>query len=269
MEAPMTEPTETRFSRRLDGPHLLRIGVVIGALLVLLASAALTMGASPAPSTGASPDSATSAPPAMYPFPGGRGDGFHMGADGLDGRGHGMGGRGFGETTITAISGSNLSLKTEDGWTRTIAVSSSTTIAKGGKTVAIGDLTVGDRIVFLQTRNSDGSFSITSIQVVLPRVGGEVTARSASTITVKQPDGTSATIHVSSGTTYQVPGITTPSLSDISVGMLVVAEGTLGSDGSLTATSVWGHAAGQPGQPGWGPGRMGHWGQPGAPTSGG
>lgn len=251
----MTEPTETRFSRRLDGPPLLRIGVVIGALLVLLASAALTMGASPAPSTGASPGSATSAAAAMNPFPGGRGDGFQMGAGGLDGRGHGMGVRGFGEITITAVSGSNLSLKTEDGWTRTIAATSSTTIAKGGKTVAVGDLAVGDRIVFMQTRNNDGSFSITSIQVVLPRVGGKVTVKSGSTITVKQPDGTSATIHVGSGTTYQLPETTTPSLSDISVGMLVVAEGTLGSDGSLTATSVRGHAAGQPG---WGPGWMHH-----------
>lgn len=259
MEAAMIEPTESSFSRRLDGPPLLRIGVVIGALLVLLASAALTMGASPG--------SATGVPPAMFPFPDGRGDGFQMGAGGFDGRGHGMGGRGFGEITITAISGSNLSLKTADGWTRTIAVTSSTTIAKGGRTVAVGDLAVGDRIVFLQTRNSDGSFSITSIQVVLPRVGGEVTARSGSTITVKQPDGTSATIHVGNGTTYQVPGIATPSVSDISVGMRVVAEGTLGSDGSLTATSVWGHAAGQPGQPGWGPGRMRHWGQPGAPAN--
>ena len=47
---------------------------------------------------------------------------------GFGGPGFGRGGFGFGGITITAISGSNLSLKTEDGWTRTIAVESDTTI---------------------------------------------------------------------------------------------------------------------------------------------
>jgi len=50
--------------------------------------------------------------------------------------------------------------------------------------------------------------------------------------------GTSATIHVGSGTTYWVPGAATPSLADIAVGMFVAAEGTLRSDGSLSATVV-------------------------------
>ena len=39
-------------------------------------------------------------------------------------------------------------------------------------------------------------------------------------------------------TTYQVQGVTSPTLSDITVGAIVVAEGTKRSDGSLDASVV-------------------------------
>ena len=57
---------------------------------------------------------------------------------------------GFRDITITAIDGSSLSLKTEDGWTRTITVTDTTTITKGGATITLGDLAVGDSIRFRQ-----------------------------------------------------------------------------------------------------------------------
>ena len=86
---------------------------------------------------------------------------------------------GFRDITISAIDGSNLSLKTDDGWTRTIAVGSSTTISKGGQTIAVGDLKVGDQIVFGESKATDGSYTITAIKVVLPVVGGQVTPSAA------------------------------------------------------------------------------------------
>ena len=145
---------------------------------------------------------------------------------------------GFGGITITAISGNNLSLKTADGWTRTITVDSGTTYSKSGATIALGDLKVGDQVGFRQTREADGTFTIDSVVVVLPSAGGEVTKIDGSTITVTQRDGTTATITVNGQTTYTVNGTDSAALSDVKVGMRLVAEGTRNSDGSLTATRV-------------------------------
>lgn len=150
----------------------------------------------------------------------------------------GLGGHGFGGITITAISGSNISLKTVDGWTRTIAITSDTTLTKGTATIALSDLKVGDEVRFAQTRQTDGSFTITKLAVVLPHAGGTVTAVSGSSITVTQRDGSTATIKVTSSTTYDVSGTTGKALSDVKVGMLVGAVGTRNSDGSLTASAV-------------------------------
>ena len=238
-------------------------------------------------------------------------------ADGLGagGLGFGRGGVG-GQITITAIDGNDLSLKTTDGWTRTITVTSATTITEAGQTITVGDLDVGDTIRFSQTATSTGSYTIDAIVVVtptvggtvtevgsgsftltardgttwtitttgstaytlglsssatagkasdlkvgsivvvqgasatnnamtavtvriqVPRVGGQVTATSADTITITRRDGTTTTIHVSSSTTYQVAGQTSASLSDVTVGMIVVAEGTQRADGSIDATTV-------------------------------
>ena len=77
-----------------------------------------------------------------------------------------------------------------------------------------------------------------TVRIQVPRVGGQVTATSADTITITRRDGTTTTIHVSSSTTYQVAGQTSASLTDVTVGMIVVAEGTQRADGSIDATTV-------------------------------
>ncbi|MEA2675108.1 MAG: hypothetical protein QOI92_2300, partial [Chloroflexota bacterium] len=177
------------------------------------------------------------------------------------------GGPGMGGATITAISGSNISLKTADGWTRTITVDGGTTYAKGDATVALGDLKVGDEIGFRETKESDGSYTIDSVAVILPHAGGEVTAISGSTITVKDRDGSTVTITVTGSTTYDVAGATAK-LSDIKVGMFLNAEGTQNGDGSLTATSVRAGDHGGPGGRGFGHGPDGNEGQnPNATTA--
>jgi len=116
----------------------------------------------------------------------------------------------------------------------------------------VADLAVGDRFGVRQTWEDDGTFTIDSIVVVLPHLGGEVTAVNGSTITVTRRDGTTGTIDVSANTTYTVNG-NGASLADVKVGMILMAEGTLDDDGSLSATNV--HA----GDKGMGPGgRDGH-----------
>jgi hypothetical protein len=225
-----------------------RIGIVAGTALLVVLGAAVAMGASPAPSTAPG----ASAAPGATAAPGTT-DLDNDGNKGFDDHGFGMrgGDGGFHDITIASISGSNLALKTADGWTRTITPTSTTTITKAGATITVSDLEVGDQIAFSQTKQTDGTYTIDAIRVILPSVGGQVSAVSGNTITVTQRDGTSATIHVDSTTTYQVEGVTTATLSDIKVGNFVMAQGELRTDGSLDASQV---ASGFRG----GPGRGGH-----------
>ncbi|MEW5991763.1 MAG: DUF5666 domain-containing protein [Chloroflexota bacterium] len=201
-----------------------RIGLVGAAAAALVAVGILVFGASatPAGTLAASTDAATS--------------GEVLAFNGFGGR-HGFG-RGLGGgITITAISGSSISLETADGWTRTITVDGDTTYSESGDTIALSDLAVGDQIRFEQTLEDDGSYTIDAIAVIPPHAGGTVTAISGSTITVERRDGTETTITVTSSTTYTVAG-DEATLADVEVGMFLVAEGTENSDGSLTATEV-------------------------------
>lgn len=225
----MTEP-EIRFSERLPRRNLRRAAIVVGACLAVVVGAAVTMGASP--STSPATPGATAQPgasgdpgkPVTGPWNGaGRGD--------LGGRGH------IGPITITSISGSNLSLETEDGWTRTIAITSATTITKDGEIIAAGDLAVGDAIRLRQSRASDGTFTITAINVVQPKIAGTVTSVTADGIVVTGRDGTSRTITTTSSTTYRL-GEATASRSDVVVGSTIVATGSTGTGDSFTATTV-------------------------------
>jgi hypothetical protein len=234
-----TPPEPVRaIATELPGPaRMVRIGLVGIAAAALIAVAILAVGSTATPSgtlaAGSGTSSGATVPDLNF---GGGGPGDH-------------GGPGMGGITISAISGSSISLKTADGWTRTISVDSGTTYSKGGTTIALADLKVGDEIGFRETKESDGSYTIDSIAVILPHAGGEVTAVTGSTITVKDRDGTSVTIKVTGSTTYDVAG-STAKLSDIKVGMFLVAEGTQNSDGSLTATAV--RAAGHDGPGGRG-----------------
>jgi hypothetical protein len=256
----MAEPENVEFHEHISRPilpsRLVRSGIVLGAALLFVVGVVAVMGASPSPSspsTGASPAPAASGAPDVGPMNGDHGPrGFGGPAFGFGGFGFGRGDFGFGGITITAINGSNLSLKTEDGWTRTIAVTADTTITRAGKTIAVGDLKVGDHIVFRQDRQTDGSYTIIAINVVLPSISGTVTKIDGSTITVERRDGTTATIHVSGDTTYKIAGDDTPALSDIKAGDFIIASGTQRADGSLDAEAV---GAGSPGRGEWFGGR--------------
>jgi hypothetical protein len=220
----------------------------VGAGLLLVGAAGFALAASPT----SGPSSDPSAVPAATPAPGssgapsGRGFGPGFGP-GLLGKVRGPGmlggipggpGRPLGAIHITAVDGSSLSLATEDGWKRTISLGSGTTITRAGETIAVGDLKVGDEVRFAETRNSDGTYTIDRVDVVVPTIAGEVTATGSNTITLKRFDGTSATVHVSGDTTYVARGNANASLSDVSVGSYVVVQGTARDDGSIDALRV-------------------------------
>lgn len=230
-----------------------RIGIVAGSAILFVVGAVAAMGASPSPSSSTANPGSGAVPGA--PHDGTMPEGGPLGGFGFEFRGGDFKLGGFRDITISAIDGpsSSLSLKTDDGWTRTIAVESSTKISKGGQTIGIGDLRVGDQIVFGESKASDGSYTISAIKVVLPVVAGQVTIVGSDTITVSQMGGATATIHVGASTTYDVNGNASAKLSDITVGSIVLAEGTQRSDGSLDATAVHGGSRG---------GRDGGWGGP-------
>jgi Domain of unknown function (DUF5666) len=316
----------------------MKLGIVALAIVGLLVPVVAVMAASPDPSADASasatpassasanvaPDtsapaiSAPSAAPQASDTNGLKPDASKPSVknDGNRGNLRGFGGgHGFGGITIAAIDGSKLSLKTVDGWTRTIVVTAETTITKGGQAIKVGDLDVGDTITFRQKRNDDGTYSIVAIVVPTPKAagevtaltsstmtlkgrgdktqtitltgttaytlgkakgaksdlavgsrvvvegsvsgttftaltvhialssaGGEVTAKTANSITLKGRDGKTTVVHVSSGTTFKVRGKDAATLVDIAVGDRVEAQGTRRADGSLDALNVQGRA---------------------------
>jgi hypothetical protein len=233
----MTEPNEIEFHEHVKrrGRSSLALAGILGAVAVLLVGGAVAvMGASPSPSVGADPSAAAS--PAASGDPGTaspKRDRLGWKAFGPGGIGRG----GFNSIAITAIDGNSVSLKTDDGWTRTITLTDTTTITKAGSTITAGDLAVGDEVRIGQDRADDGTYTVTRVAVVLPTVVGEVTAVNGSTITITQRGGTTATIHVDADTTFRVDGAA-GTLSDVKVGSIVIAEGTQRADGSLDATRV-------------------------------
>jgi hypothetical protein len=219
----MTEPT-----RRPRSPMPLRLVLVVALCTLLGVPVVGALAASPEPSGATQP-----AQPNASGDPG-KGPGHGQGWGQL-GKGD-RGGVGHGGVTITAVSGSNVSLTTEDGWTRTIAVTSATEITKAGATITVADLEVGDQIAFRQTKNDDGTYTVTSITVRTPKAGGEVTAVTSTTISVTSRDGTVTKITVNASTTYRF-GKDAGTKADVTVGSRIHAEGTVSGD-TFTATRV-------------------------------
>ncbi len=218
--------------------HAVRAGMVAGTGLLVLVGAAVAMGASPsaAPTTPTGGGQAQTVPgdPNVDAGPFGPGDGRGF-LKGGPGRGDG---RGFGAISVTAIDGTSLSLATADGWTRTISVTSATTITKGGAAATLADIEVGDTIHFGQTRNADGTYTITAIAIIQPQVAGTVTAVGTDSITITLRDGTSQTVATTDSTAYHLERAD-GARADVTVGSVIVATGEKNADGSLTASSIW------------------------------
>jgi hypothetical protein len=236
-----TEPTTPTYHGRIRGPDPLKPIAILVATLVVLIGAAVALGASPAstaPGASASPEASSDA--------GAEGDDWDLDAW-KPGHGNAFGhlfGRGrfgihhLGGTSISAISGSEVSLETVNGWRRTITVTDDVMITKAGEEIELADLAVGDRVALREVREDDGSFRVTHLVVLLPTAAGIVTAIDDSSITIRGFDGETATIHVDAETTYRVAGQEDASLEDIEVGMAVAAQGTERADGSLDADHV-------------------------------
>ncbi len=172
--------------------------------------------------------------------PGGKGrhggPGDKGGPGGPGGRG-GEGGPGGLQGTITSINGSTITLKRDNVVNIIGTVNSTTTYTQAGKTINLSDLKTGELVQLHETRNTDGSFTITSVAVVLSHAGGTVSAVSADSLTITHQDNSTQKVNLTSATTYMDLGKTI-SLADIKNGIMVEAQGMLNADGSLNAEVI-------------------------------
>ena len=105
-----------------------------------------------------------------------------------------------------ATTGTSLGLKTADGWTRTIDTTN-VVLTKDGATIALADIAVGDPVSIAETRNADGSFTVTGIAVLPALVSGTVATVGTDSFTVTLADGTTQTVNVSASTIWTCPGL--------------------------------------------------------------
>ena len=210
----------------------IKIGLIVTAMILLAIPVVMAMSAT-SPTT--TPDKVLAAGASASPAATAKPDGV-KGQDRFRGDLGRKSGPGRGPITITALNGSQISLATDDGWTRTVTAAAATAITKGGVTIAVGDLKVGDEVRFRETRNDDGSYTITAIVVATPKASGEVTKVDGDDITIKGRDGTTRVIAVTGSTVYKL-GPSTGSKSDVKVGTTLAVKGTISGD-TFTAISV-------------------------------
>ena len=98
----------------------------------------------------------------------------------------------------------------------------------------------GDRVLVVQVRNADGTYTVTGLQLILPEVSGVAGDVTTGGFTVTAMDGTRTSVRVSDATTWLpvLPGSPAPGASSLKDGDMVVARGKLAADGSMDASSV-------------------------------
>jgi preprotein translocase subunit YajC len=156
--------------------------------------------------------------------------------------------------TVQSVSDTQIIVADQQGFWHTIDISSSTSYQKAGALISLSSIKVGDMVSASGTIASDHtSLNADSVTVMLPHLGGKVTAVSGDTITIARPDGSTGTITVNSATTY-FSGSSSTSLAAVTVGSFVDAQGTATSTNALTAMTVHVMNGGPHGGPRQGPG---------------
>jgi hypothetical protein len=148
---------------------------------------------------------------------------------------------------VTRIDGTTITVQARNT-TATIATTASTTFEVNGASASLSSITIGMMIKAEGTRSADGVFTASRVIGGSPvrngskppksnlGVGGRVMGIDGTTITVQARNGT-ATIATTASTTFEANGASA-SLSSITVGMVIRAEGTRSADGVFTATKV-------------------------------
>jgi len=152
--------------------------------------------------------------------------------------------------TVASVSGSTVTVTRRGGGTSKVVLTDSTTYELAGKAATKDAVVTGARIVARGTLATDGTLTATSLEVAPATSAGVVKEKGASSLVLTTRDGSTVVVTVSPSTTYQVGGVDSPTLADVKVADVVMAAGSRNADGSLSATVVRSHAAGQFGGPG-------------------
>src|SRR5215467_6009344 len=155
--------------------------------------------------------------------------------------------------TVTAISGSEFTIRTEDGTTYKIATSPNTHIMKDRQPIKASDIHTGDVVmtggevdekahtvgaVFLAVLDAEQVARMKQMQADFGKTwtAGKITAINDLILTIERPDKKTQTISVDENTSFQKhrESIT---LADIKVGDTVTSRGAL-KDGNFVATQL-------------------------------
>jgi hypothetical protein len=165
---------------------------------------------------------------------------------------------------VSAVSTTSITITDLRGTTSTYAINASTTVTKNGQSATVADIVNGDN-VHIALSSTDPTLA-GPIDIVPASVAGKVTAINGDVLTIAGPNGSTGSVVVSSTTTYAKGGASA-SLSDISVGTVIFAQGSFGSSATIVdATTV---GIGQPSTGGPGAGPFGGGGPGGPPPGGG
>jgi len=137
---------------------------------------------------------------------------------------------------ISELSASSITVTSLDGTAKTYTLTSSTTVESERAAVTLADLAVGEHVRVLPSASN--STVAAEVDVVPAHVAGQVVSVSGDAIVVSDGDGFYRTINTNSSTTI-TKGVTSATLSDVSVGEFVGADGTVDANHtSLDAVSL-------------------------------
>jgi hypothetical protein len=137
---------------------------------------------------------------------------------------------------VSAVTTTSVTVNRNDGITTTFTFTPSTIITEGAASMTPTSLAVGDTVDV--TVNSTAPTTALKINIVHASLAGPVLAISGNTITIMGGQGFSRTVQVSATTTYTEGG-SPATLSDIVVGSVIVAVGTIDTNlTTLDATAV-------------------------------
>jgi hypothetical protein len=139
---------------------------------------------------------------------------------------------------ISKIDATTITVTEQGNKTVTVGTSASTVYRRAGQSISRSDLPVGARITAAGTTSADGTLQAESVDVQPDMVFGTVTKISGGTLTISTVGGGTATVRVTSATTFEAAGKSGATLADVAVNDTIAAQGILGTDGVLTATTV-------------------------------
>ncbi len=166
-----------------------------------------------------------------------QGDGgawFNFAGRGMFGHDHQFGHFGV-HGQVTAVSATSLTIQDEHGTPVVLTITPTTTFMVGSTTATAAALAVGERVQVQVSPTAPTT--ATQITIRLAKVEGIVSAVSPTTLTLSRGDGWILTVMLSPTTTF-TSGSTPSTISALTTGVRVEAQGIMGANNTFIATNV-------------------------------